>query len=162
MTIPVSLMDGKMKGIYILAIEVLDNITVEIGTLGLLNVRKGIYLYIGSALGQGSTSLESRIKRHNQKRKKRFWHIDYLTTHLKVKITFTEIIKSEKKIECKLTDYLTKTLHGTIPFKNFGSSDCLCGGHLIHIHSQNRHNIQNRIHGAIQIMYSYSNKRCEK
>jgi Uri superfamily endonuclease len=63
-----------MKGTYALIIELASDERISVGKLGKINFKKGYYLYVGS----GQNSLEARIARHLRKRKKKFWHIDYL------------------------------------------------------------------------------------
>jgi len=134
-----------MRGTYVLVLEVLDDVRVKAGRLGTLNVKRGIYLYVGSARGPGKFPLEARLRRHHQKKKKRFWHIDYLTTHRGVRILPTGALVSQRWKECVLRDRLVKEVHGTIPFKDFGSSDCRCGGHLIYVPPQHRRHLQREV-----------------
>ena len=56
---------------YILVISVLKSLSVEIGKLGLIKFRPGLYVYVGSA----KKNFSSRIKRHLAKNKKKFWLI---------------------------------------------------------------------------------------
>ena len=65
-----------MKGSYCLIINVEKDTKIKIGKkLGIINFKKGCYVYVGSAMN----SLESRVKRHLSDNKKKHWHIDYLT-----------------------------------------------------------------------------------
>ncbi|WP_455364539.1 GIY-YIG nuclease family protein [[Eubacterium] cellulosolvens] len=122
-----------MKGTYIMLLRVLKDIDLKVGCLGSLHIPQGYYLYVGSAMGPWKTAYESRVKRHYQKKKKRFWHIDHLTTHRDIAICFTELVIENRKIECEITVQLRKVFDGQILFKNFGSTDCRCGGHLIYL-----------------------------
>ena len=115
-----------MKGIYLLVIRVDKDLKLKVGSLGKVNFEKGIYVYVGSA----QNNLEKRIKRYKSKRKKIFWHIDYLLNN-----KFSEIIKvfykkTEKSKECETAKKLIK--YG-IPVNHFGSSDCKCKSHLFKI-----------------------------
>ncbi len=121
------------------------NIYLRVGCLGFLLIPQGCYIYVGSAMGSGSTAYESRVKRHYLKKKKRFWHIDYLTTHRDITICFTELVIENRKIECEMALQLKKALNGQILFKNFGSTDCMCGGHLIYVSGANNKEIQENI-----------------
>ena len=58
-------------------------------------------------------------------KKKFHWHIDYLLKESEV----TDVIYAEttKKIECNLSEYLSKQTNG---IKDFGCSDCKCESHL--------------------------------
>ncbi len=69
-------------------------------------------------------SLEGRIRRHMKKRKN-FWHIDYLLDISELSGILT--IESEKKIECEIALYLSKRYR---QIDGFGSTDCSCKSHL--------------------------------
>ncbi|MEM2886066.1 MAG: GIY-YIG nuclease family protein, partial [Thermoproteota archaeon] len=64
------------KGVYTLLISVPSGLSLKVGKLGRVRLKKGIYIYTGSALGPGG--LEKRLRRHLGRKKKRFWHVDYL------------------------------------------------------------------------------------
>jgi Uri superfamily endonuclease len=61
-----------LKGIYVLIVKINKTINVNIGALGLLNFPEGLYAYVGSA----QNNLELRVKRHQSKEKRLFWHIN--------------------------------------------------------------------------------------
>ena len=127
-----------MKGTYIIAIYVLENSVIKIGALGEIEFLKGYYLYIGSAMGnKGSTTLESRVKRHvsDPKDKKIFWHIDYLLTNNNCIITRLYLIPSLKRLECIIANEVSQISDQFI--KNFGSSDCDCLSHLYYFQNLN-------------------------
>jgi len=63
-------------------IKVKKNIKQKIGKLGEIKFDKDNYIYVGSA----QSGIEKRIKRHLKKRKKKFWHIDYLLTNRDIAI----------------------------------------------------------------------------
>jgi len=114
-----------IKGTYILLFynEIQKNITV--GKLGTFCIKKGVYMYVGSAFGPGG--LKSRISRHAQTNKKLKWHIDYLRNELSL---FNVIVSpSQSKLECIWAENLYNLDYST-PFKGFGSSDCKCFSHL--------------------------------
>ena len=110
-----------MKGCYCLIINLDKNSEIRIGRkLGKNKKKKGTYVYVGSAMN----SLESRLKRHLSDEKKMHWHIDYLLKESKI----TDIIYNEsKKVECELSQYLSKK---SASIKGFGCSDCNCESHL--------------------------------
>ena len=88
---------------------------------------EGFYCYVGSAMN----NLEKRIERHAEiavgKRTGPLrWNIDYLTS--KASLINFKTIKTDKKIECRLSDRIKKLSDGTV--RGFGSSDCKCGSHL--------------------------------
>jgi Uri superfamily endonuclease len=115
-----------MKGIYLLMIEVKKNIKQKIGKLGGIRFEKGDYIYIGSA----QNGIEKRIERHLKKKKKNFWHIDYLLSNRDVVINKIYCKEGEKKEECKTAEELSK--NGK-PIAKFGCSDCDCKSHLFRI-----------------------------
>ncbi len=99
------------KGTYIIKIYLKNNRKIKKWVL-----KKGYYFYVGSA--NMKNGLKARIKRHLQKNKKLFWHIDYLTSHKDSTITaaFFTYQTIEKEISKKLSSFLT-----LIP--SFGNSD---------------------------------------
>jgi len=113
-----------MKGIYALIISLKKDKKIKIGSLGNLNFKKGIYIYIGSA----QNNLEKRLARHKSKTKKLHWHIDYLLKHAKIIKVLTK--KGKKSLECKTAQHLLKIQE---PIKGFGCSDCKCISHLFKI-----------------------------
>jgi|Deesub1362A_J573_1020465.scaffolds.fasta_scaffold00016_129 Uri superfamily endonuclease len=112
-----------MKGIYILITYLEKNSEIVIGRLGKLTLKKGFYLYVGSAMN----SLEGRIKRHFSVKKKVYWHIDYLLKNAKP--LYVVIIETEENLECTLAKKLKERF---IEINRFGSSDCLCVSHLFY------------------------------
>ena len=111
-----------MKGCYCLIIQLNKTSEIKIGKkLGKIKFKKGYYVYVGSAMN----SLTARIERHLSDDKKMHWHVDYLLKKAEV----SEVIynQSKRKIECKLSQYISKNSEG-IP--DFGCSDCECESHL--------------------------------
>lgn len=114
------------KGIYLLLISVDVDLNIDIGALGSVNFKKGMYVYVGSA----QNSLEKRIARHFRENKRKFWHIDHLLSNYAVKplkAFFKETVKQE---ECQIAKKISKT---GIPIKGFGSRDCRCKSHLFKV-----------------------------
>jgi sugar fermentation stimulation protein A len=112
----------KDRGSYLLILQLERERHIEVGRLGKFMFQKGYYVYVGSAM----SNLRARIKRHRQKRKKTYWHIDYLTN---ITDRFLSIpIRSSQRQECEIARSLS------LIFKsgpsNFGSSDCKCLTHL--------------------------------
>jgi Uri superfamily endonuclease len=75
--------DVRLTGTYVLLLFLPDNISMEIGKLGDVDLPAGWYTYVGSAFGAGG--LLGRIKHHLQPVTKPHWHIDYLRQHALVK-----------------------------------------------------------------------------
>lgn len=112
-----------MKGCYCLIIYLKKFSRIKIGNkLGYLEFKRGIYVYVGSAMN----SLDSRLKRHLSDEKKMHWHIDYLLKNDNSKI-LEIIFNCDKKVECDISQYLSTKTNG---INDFGCSDCNCKSHL--------------------------------
>lgn len=116
-----------MKGIYLLYLKILDNVNIEVGKLGSFKLEKGTYIYVGS----DQRNVERRIQRHVSKKKKKKWHIDYVTSHEKAIVKAACIYDLPKEYECKLANVLLEM--GFNMVKGFGSSDCRCISHFFKI-----------------------------
>jgi len=110
---------------YILRIALDKAVQTKIGSLGRINFKRGAYLYVGSA----KKNFKPRIERHLVKKKKIFWHIDYLLSLNDAKIK--QIWTTNKNKECKIAQFLYKK--GCSFIDRFGSSDCNCRSHLFFI-----------------------------
>ena len=110
---------------YILWITLDKDIYAEIGSLGKINFKRGTYLYVGSA----KKNFQARIERHLLKKKRIFWHIDYLLSLNGAKIR--QIWVTNKIKECNMAQFLYKKGYNLI--NRFGSSDCKCRSHLFFI-----------------------------
>ncbi len=109
-----------------LIIKVEQPVCVQIKSLGDITFESGLWVYVGSAMGGGSTSLENRLRRHFQKEKAIYWHIDYLLERN------TEIIEaiwteSIEHIECDLAQSVAAHNDFKPGPRAFGSSDCRRG-----------------------------------
>ena len=108
-------MEKLMQGVYILVMELRKNSPMRIGSLGIIDFRKGFYAYTGSAMG----GLEQRIKRHLRKEKKLHWHIDYLLQEAEIKeiqIKETDSKQDERRTEApesSISDHRTATAKAT-------------------------------------------------
>ncbi len=122
-----------MRGAYVLIIDIHENISLRFKSLGNLSFDKGTWVYVGSAMGMGSTSLENRIHRHFRSEKTIHWHIDHL---LDSGSTIRTAIWSESSypVECEIVSSIN-ILDDIHPGpRGFGASDCKqkCGTHLFH------------------------------
>ena len=97
-----------------------------------MSFKKGNYLYIGSA----KACLEARLQRHLRKKKKTYWHTDYLLKSKKTKILQIWII--DKKMECQTAEVFCQDPTTEIIKKGFGSSDCKCLTHLFFIKDEKK------------------------
>ena len=101
------------------------------GKLGRARLRKGYYLYTGSALGHGAVSLERRLERHFRRRKRLRWHVDYLTSRPNCYVTGAVYVVSDIRLECKVNSSLSKELNVSPVLLKIGASDCNRNGHLL-------------------------------
>ncbi len=99
------------------------------GKLGPVFLSSGYWIYVGSAFGPGG--LRSRLSHHLKPSRRPHWHLDYVKSTLRpVEIwTTTDPVKREH-------DWATlfSALKGASrPIAGFGSTDCKCRSHLIHM-----------------------------
>jgi Uri superfamily endonuclease len=117
---------NTLKGIYVLIIQVNEDIKVDVGALGRVTFTKGVYAYVGSA----QINMKQRINRHLKSEKRKFWHIDYLLDNATVKIVNVFFKEADKAEECKTAKTIGERNE---PVVGFGCSDCNCKSHLFHI-----------------------------
>lgn len=118
------------RGVYVLLIDLKKKIDIKVGRLGMTPFTPGKYLYVGRA----KQHLKGRLKRHLRKDKKSFWHIDYLLQN-----SYIEEIWLKRNFfdECRTAaSILSLCKDGSFPILGFGSSDCRCPSHLIHLAKQ--------------------------
>ncbi len=120
----------RLKGVYVLVVQLTNNADVNIGALGTKYFAKGSYAYVGSA----QVNLEKRISRHLRKEKRRFWHIDYLLDNQAAKILKVLFKEATKTEECKIAWEISRQNEAIV---GFGCSDCNCRSHLFLINDQN-------------------------
>lgn len=90
------------------------------------HLRRGAYLYFGSARGPGG--LGARIVRHLRSDKRVHWHIDHLTAVGRI----TAVLIRAHGHECDWRSRAQRVLHAPVPLPRFGSSDCSrCPAHLL-------------------------------
>jgi sugar fermentation stimulation protein A len=135
------LQEIKDRGSYLLIIKLEVRQLIAVGRLGTFMFERGYYIYVGSAM----SNLKARIKRHRQKRKKRHWHIDYLTVVADELISLP--IRSNQRQECEIARALSSIVKGGPA--GFGSSDCSCFTHLFRsekspLHMEVFHNVLQR------------------
>lgn len=113
-----------MKGVYLIFVQVEDNVEIEVGALGTIDFKPGLYVYCGSA----RKSAEKRLERHYSSDKNIHWHIDYLTSNNNVVDHF--ILPESSEYECILSSIMENL--GS-PVDSFGSTDCNCDSHLYYL-----------------------------
>ena len=137
------------NGIYTLIISLSREICLNVGKLGQQKFLKGYYTYTGSALGKGTSSLKRRISRHLKKKKRNFWHIDFLLANENATVTAVIAAQTKEKLECNLNRYIKSEGGAKILVKGFGASDCMenCESHLLYFGEEN-------IESKIALFYS--------
>lgn len=116
--------DGD-SGLYLLILRVDSPIKAPVGALGRVEFRPGYYAYCGSA----RRGLSARVRRHAGRRKKRRWHIDYLTSRKEVDVESAMLFSFEGLTECRLNARVADS-PGASRVRGFGCSDCKCESHL--------------------------------
>lgn len=125
----------KDKGIYILVLKLEKSQFISVGKLKRTKFQPGIYLYIGRA----RSGLMGRLKRHLRTEKKLFWHIDYFLQKTRIEDIW---VKRNSFEECQTVGMIRGIRKDAFfPLKKFGSSDCSCPGHLLHL-AQDKDNLQ--------------------
>lgn len=122
--IPWQILETEMidRGAYMVVLFIERDKPVRIGTLGNILFKRGYYVYVGSA----EKALKARIERHKRRRKKAYWHIDYLRNHCEIVTVLP--VRSSERLECLMARDIEMIAQSTI--RGFGSSDCKCRGHL--------------------------------
>lgn len=118
------------SGCYLLVIRLDKSCSIKVGALGLLNFEEGYYIYVGRA----KRHLFARISRHFSKKKRIFWHIDYLISHPCAKPCLLLPFFGAGQSECALSHRVLR-MQNAVPIKGFGSSDCqhACKSHLYRV-----------------------------
>lgn len=109
-------------GDYMVVLELTEDQTIPIGALGPIAFPKGYYVYVGSA----KKNLAARLARHQRKRKRLHWHIDYLRQHSKVVAAIP--VRTTADLEHEIAGALSQIAQWQIP--GFGCTDCTCSSHL--------------------------------
>lgn len=119
----------KLPGSYVLVWHAMATATVVIGSIGLLNVVSGWYLYTGSALGPGG--LRARLRHHLLPSARPHWHVDYLRNAMQLAEIW--VLPGVQRMEHSWAGHLASLPASRIPLPRFGASDCRCPSHLFHL-----------------------------
>ncbi|MBF0447370.1 MAG: GIY-YIG nuclease family protein [Magnetococcales bacterium] len=112
---------------YVLLIKILQNQEIDIGARGRFFLRRGSYLYVGSA----RKNWQKRVARHCRKEKKKRWHIDYILT---LDTAFIETVwVCPDNRECPTCRSLIDLAETRIPAPRIGASDCRCPAHFLQV-----------------------------
>ena len=113
-------------GTYALVLASQKTGPLRIGKLGTLELKQGVYIYVGSAFGPGG--LAARIRHHTQIAVRPHWHIDYLRAACDlIEIWFTT---EAARREHSWAGAVARLPGAGVPMPGFGSSDCQCATHL--------------------------------
>lgn len=109
-------------GDYLVVMELAEEMDMAIGAKGIIHFPKGYYVYTGSA----KKNLAARLARHQRKRKKMHWHIDYFRQNATVVAVIP--IRTQDDLEHDLAH----TVDCIAPWHidHFGCTDCDCPSHL--------------------------------
>ena len=118
---------NSQPGTYAIVLRCAGEGRIMIGRLGEFQLKKGHYVYIGSAFGAGG--VRARMIRHHRDEKVRYWHIDYLREQMPlVEAWYTHDAERREHLWVEVMTDLN-----FVPYsKGFGSSDCGCYSHLFH------------------------------
>lgn len=116
-------------GSYLLALRIDVPICLEVGHLGNVEFKAGLYVYAGSAHGPGG--LRARLSRHLHGEGHLHWHIDWLRRAAQVEQAAWQ--SGMEGLECVWSQSLARLPGAEIPRVGFGASDCRsgCPAHLI-------------------------------
>jgi Uri superfamily endonuclease len=125
-----------LHGAYALELYLPQQVSIEIGRLGVTRFPAGALFYLGSAHGPGG--LKARLSRHLQPdiAKSHHWHIDYLRGIAQVRAS-AYLTESETappaRLECLWSQALIHLPGSCVPLPGFGASDCRlgCPAHLL-------------------------------
>jgi len=112
------------SGVYIALFRLDESPEICVGRFGEFTFPAGVWLYVGSA----QRNLQARLDRHGRRDKKLRWHIDYLSA--RATMLGAIMIPGAKRRECEIAAQLAELYQR--PIRNFGASDCRCGGHLFY------------------------------
>ncbi len=113
-------------GTYALILSCTSNACIQIRRLGTMQLQRGYYVYLGSALGPGG--LRARIAHHQKLSTRPHWHIDYLRAHTRLRSVWLRY--DGRRYEHAWARAMQKLKSATIPLAGFGASDCSCPSHL--------------------------------
>lgn len=114
-------------GTYILVLQAQQPATINVGRLGMMEVRPGYYLYTGSAFGPGG--LCGRLAHHLRPVIRPHWHIDYLRQAANVVEIWISI--GPTSLEHQWAQALYASSLCAVSCLHFGASDCRCRAHLV-------------------------------
>jgi Uri superfamily endonuclease len=121
----------QWSGTYALLLRCSVSHRLEIGRLGALTTRRGVYVYVGSAFGPGG--LSARVGHHRGMSSRPHWHVDYLRSVAEPEGCWYTLDPRFREHEWAAV--LGGLPGASIPMPRFGSSDCSCASHLFYFPS---------------------------
>ncbi len=125
-------------GSYLLVVELLRDVSIRIGAMGRCSLKRGKYVYVGSA----RSGIGARVERHARLARERRgsvrWHIDYVLSNRHADLIgafpFPHID------ECTLSRIIASEEGVSVPLRGFGASDCTnrCPSHFYMIPAVHR------------------------
>jgi Uri superfamily endonuclease len=112
--------------LYIVLTHVPRRTRLAVGSLGVVILERGWYVYVGSAV----RGREARVARHLAREKSLRWHVDYLTTAFAPERAW---LVDGAAGECALAGALAALPGAERRPRRFGAGDCRCAGHLVRL-----------------------------
>jgi Uri superfamily endonuclease len=119
----------ELPGTYALVFACPDPITPVVGALGPIRLDGGYLVYLGSAFGPGG--LAGRLRHHLRPIMRPRWHVDYL--HEGASLVGAWCATGPRELEHVWARALAGRRGFRIAHPRFGSSDCDCETHLLHV-----------------------------
>ena len=116
-----------VSGTYALVLRSAIRSGIAIGRWGTLELRRGYYVYVGSAFGPGG--VRARVGRHCRGATARHWHVDYLREFTSPVAVWCGYAPVRREHHC--ADAFGR-MPGMRPVSGFGCSDCRCAAHLFY------------------------------
>jgi len=116
-------MRTNVPGTYLLVMHAPRAASIVVGSVRVIEITPGWYLYVGSALG----GLWQRVTRHLAREKRLRWHIDYLLQAMEIQEVWFRV--GSERIECAWSRALAASRHMTA-VGALGASDCSCRTHV--------------------------------
>lgn len=113
-------------GTYALILACAKSGRIDVGRAGILELKRGYYVYVGSAFGPGG--IRARIKHHLRFTAAPHWHIDYLKHHCTLRELWLEY--SAVKGELNWVEKIARHKDARVPLNGFGASDSRSASHL--------------------------------
>jgi Uri superfamily endonuclease len=118
-----------LPGTYALVFACPEPITLVVGALGPIRLDSGHLLYLGSAFGPGG--LAGRLRHHLRPIVRPRWHVDYL--HEGASLLGAWCAAGPRELEHVWARALADRRGFRVAHPHFGSSDCDCETHLLHV-----------------------------